>query len=174
MKGKAATHAVLVLSFLAAAATSLSQEKTTTSTSADTTKTIGLTIVGSDPKCLQLPAHATPIPTHYFADSADGDTVVRLKAQFSWIYPGISMACYSDEHQMEYVFQLAPFADPGQIRFSVGGVKQVAVDEADDIVAKFDGGEIIQSAPLIYQQLATGKNTTSPLLLCTLKGRRKS
>ena len=94
--------------------------------------------VGNDPKQWR-----TDIP-HYAG--------VRYRG----IYPGVDLVFYGNGGHVEYDFVVAPGADPSQIRMQFFGAARMEMDSAGNIVLDtvLDGatGELIQRAPVIYQQ----------------------
>lgn len=71
------------------------------------------------------------------------------------IYPGIDLVFRSDGAQLVYDLELAPGADPAQVRLAVSGIEALTVDEAGNLVMTLpDGRELRQQAPYIYQEVA--------------------
>jgi hypothetical protein len=48
---------------------------------------------------------------------------------------------------------VAPGADPGQIRLAVRGAEDLRIDEAGNLVLAVSGGELVQKAPHVYQEI---------------------
>jgi hypothetical protein len=69
------------------------------------------------------------------------------------IYPGIALAYYGSQQQLEYDFVVAPGADPSQIRLGFAGADQVAVDGRGDLVVHAGGQDIHQHKPVVYQNV---------------------
>ncbi len=72
--------------------------------------------------------------------------------RFESIYPGINLVYRGTQGRLEYDFAIAPNADPSRIKMSIDGADAVALDRAGNLVIKTSGGEVIQRAPLIYQE----------------------
>lgn len=71
------------------------------------------------------------------------------------IYPGIDLVFRSDGAQLVYDLELAPGADPAQVRLAVSGIEALTVDEAGNLVMTLpDGRELRQQVPYIYQEVA--------------------
>src|SRR5438309_1066180 len=68
------------------------------------------------------------------------------------IYPGIDLAYYGDQGQLEYDFLVAPGTDPSVIGLRYAGVDTMEVDSHGDLILKVAGAEIRQRKPLIYQE----------------------
>jgi len=75
------------------------------------------------------------------------------------VYPGIDLVYYGRQRQLEYDFQVAPGADPGAIRFTVEGARKLSLDRQDDLVLEMPGGNVIERAPLIYQEVDGRRET---------------
>src|SRR5204863_532561 len=68
------------------------------------------------------------------------------------VYAGIDLVYYgNDQRQLEYDFDLAPGADAGQIRLSFSGAQGQEVDAAGNLVLHLAGGDVVQHAPVVYQ-----------------------
>ena len=73
------------------------------------------------------------------------------------VYPGIDMVYYGRQRDLEYDFIVAPGADPGAIRLSFEGAKELRVDAGGDLILKLSDGLIRQHAPFIYQKVNGAK-----------------
>ena len=91
--------------------------------------------IGSDPKQWR-----TNVPQY-----------ARVKS--GQIYPGIDLVYYGRQRQLEYDFQVAPGADPGAIRFTIQGARKVSLNAHGDLVMRTPGGDVVEQAPLIYQEV---------------------
>jgi len=69
------------------------------------------------------------------------------------IYPSIDLVYYGNQRRFEYDFIVAPGADPNVIRLAFQGVDEYHVDASGNLVLQTAGGEVIQRAPIIYQQI---------------------
>ncbi len=75
------------------------------------------------------------------------------KVQYDDVYPGIDLAYYSNQNQLEYDFIVAPHVDPSRVQLRFTGVDSAHIDGAGDLVLQVDDNEIRQQAPYIYQEL---------------------
>jgi len=69
------------------------------------------------------------------------------------VYPGIDVAFYGNERQLEYDFIVPPGSDPKTITLAFEGVDKLEVDGQGDLVLHMGGGEIRQHKPLVYQEV---------------------
>jgi hypothetical protein len=72
--------------------------------------------------------------------------------RFESIYPGINLVYRGTQGRLEYDFVIAPNADPSRIKMNVEGADALALDRDGNLVMKTAGGEVIQKAPVIYQE----------------------
>jgi len=67
------------------------------------------------------------------------------------LYPGINLAYYGNQRQLEYDFTVAPEANPGVIAIHFDGADNISVNSAGELVLNLGGSEIRQPKPVIYQ-----------------------
>jgi hypothetical protein len=67
------------------------------------------------------------------------------------LYPGVSLAYYGNQRQLEYDFTVAPDADPGVIAIHFDGADNISVNPAGELVLNLGDSEIRQPKPVIYQ-----------------------
>ncbi|MEP7336232.1 MAG: SBBP repeat-containing protein [Acidobacteriota bacterium] len=102
-----------------------------------------------------------PGKTNYFigADAqawrTDVPTYARVK--YAQIYPGIDLVYYGNQQKLEYDWIVAPGANPGQIRLSFPGSQRVQITRSGELRLTVPGGEVLQPAPVIYQQAGDEK-----------------
>src|SRR5262245_25743076 len=90
------------------------------------------------------------------SDPAQWHTDVPLfgRVEYAQVYPGIDVVFYgNDQHQLEYDFQLAPGASPGQIGLRFTGAASLDVDSGGQLVLHAAGGDVVQHAPVVYQEV---------------------
>jgi len=75
------------------------------------------------------------------------------KVKYAAVYRGVDLVYYGKGRQLEYDFVVAAGADPGVIKLSFGGAKQVRIDEGGDLVVSIADGELRQPKPLVYQDV---------------------
>jgi hypothetical protein len=67
------------------------------------------------------------------------------------LYPGVNLAYYGNQRQLEYDFTVAPEADPGVIAIHFDGADKISVNPAGELVLNLGDSEIRQPKPVIYQ-----------------------
>ena len=76
--------------------------------------------------------------SHYFLgnNAANGEPTSPQysRVRYRNVYPKIDLVFYSRDGMLEYDFELAPGADPAQIRLAVNGPRDVHLDASGDLV----------------------------------------
>ncbi len=67
------------------------------------------------------------------------------------VYPGINLLYYGNQRQLEYDFDVAPGANPNQIRLAVSGAEDLTVDSNGNLVLRNASGQVHLLAPKVYQ-----------------------
>ena len=75
------------------------------------------------------------------------------RVQYADIYPGIDLAFYGNQRQLEYDFIVAPGADPKAIRLSLRGARKLRINMQGDVVLSVADGELKLQRPVVYQML---------------------
>jgi hypothetical protein len=91
--------------------------------------------IGSDPS-----KYRTDVPT--YASVVDRG-----------VYPGIDMVYYGNQRHLEYDFHVHPGADPSQIEIQFSGAHALHLDRSGNLVITTAGGDVVESAPVVYQDL---------------------
>jgi hypothetical protein len=77
------------------------------------------------------------------------------------VYPGIDLVYHGNQGQLEYDFDLAPYADPGRIRFALEGAQGMRIDSQGALLVKVDGGELRFCRPVALQEVKGRKSPIS-------------
>ncbi len=67
------------------------------------------------------------------------------------LYPGVNLAYYGNQRQLEYDLTVAPDADPGVIAIRFDGADKISINPAGELVLNLGDSEIRQPKPVIYQ-----------------------
>jgi len=81
------------------------------------------------------------------------DVPTFARVHYANVYPGIDAVYYGNQRQLEYDFNVAPGADPAQIKLSFEGAEALRVNEAGDLLIQTAAGEVRQHKPLVYQEI---------------------
>ena len=95
-------------------------------------------------------------PSRHLADVPNYGTVRRAT-----VYDGIDAVFYGNQQSLEYDLVVTPGSDPSQIALIFEGPRSVSVNDAGDLVLQFDGAELVQHRPAVYQEIAGKKKVVS-------------
>src|SRR5262249_39848179 len=70
------------------------------------------------------------------------------------VYAGVDVIDYGNQGNLEYDFIVAPGADAGAIRLGFQGAEHESIDSQGNLVLQMAGGEVIEHAPVVYQEIA--------------------
>ncbi len=94
---------------------------------------------------------------NYFNGSDRANWTSRVptyaRVNYSEVYPGIDLAYYGKQQQLEYDFIVAPNRDPRKIRLGFSGVRDLSIDKTGALVLETAAGEIRQAPPVAYQEI---------------------
>jgi len=96
-------------------------------------------------------------PSIYFYEQKRLSVPAFSRLRESGVYRGIDVVYYGNGGEIEYDFEIAPGANPSQIRLRFDGADSVHLNEHGDLVLALGSGEITQRAPVVYQRLASGE-----------------
>src|SRR5581483_1556797 len=87
------------------------------------------------------------------------DIPTYREVRYTEVWPGVDMVWYGRQRQLEYDFIVRPGADPRQIRLAFEGADRLRLDRRGNLVAQTKAGELVQHAPVIYQESEQGRRT---------------
>jgi hypothetical protein len=91
------------------------------------------------------------VPTNYFGqNSRSVDAFARLRQ--TGVYPGIDIVYYGKGQTLEYDFELAPGADPSQIRMRFDGADSIHLGPQGQVILDVGDRQITQNPPVVYQR----------------------
>ena len=122
-------------------------------------------LVGANPQPEVVGLEELPGKVNYFIGNDPKKWQTRIstfaKVKYKDVYPGIDLAYYGNQGQLEYDFIVAPGADPKIINFTIHGADKLEVDEGGDLVLHTPRGEIRQHKPRVYQEVNGNKQIIS-------------
>jgi hypothetical protein len=117
---------------------------------------IRLHLAGSNPHSTISAASQLPGHSNYFIgnDQRRWHAGVPQYARVSYrdAYPGVNMAYYGVQKQLEFDFIVAPGASPDPIRLGVSGANHISTDEQGNLVLASSAGNVLLHKPVAYQQ----------------------
>ena len=79
------------------------------------------------------------------------------RVRYENVYPGINLVFYGNQGQLEYDFQVAPGADPGNAELEFRGAKQLDLQEGALVISTGERSVKLE-APRVYQEIAGEKH----------------
>jgi hypothetical protein len=81
------------------------------------------------------------------------DIPTYRRVKYDDVYPGIDLVYYgTNQRELEYDFHVAAGADPNQIKLEFSGAEKISVDEDGNLALQVGNQQVVQHAPVIYQQ----------------------
>ena len=118
---------------------------------------LNLQFAGSNPLAQVVGRDKLITKTNYLIGSDPSQWRTEIsnygKVEYQDIYAGIDLVYYGNQGQLEYDFIVAPGVDPGIIQLSFQGAEQILLDPQGNLVLHTSGGDVVQDAPVIYQEL---------------------
>ena len=78
------------------------------------------------------------------------------RVNYTEVYPGVDMAYYGNQRQLEYDFVVAAGRDPSVIKFRIDGASRIALDKYGDLQLTLEDGAVTLHKPVIYQLMVDG------------------
>jgi hypothetical protein len=123
--------------------------------------TLGLGLIGANPLAAPVGTEQSGAVSNYFIgnDSAKWRTNIPNfgRVKYNGVYPGIDLAFYGNQRQIEYDFVVAPGADPTNIHLQLTGANYVQIDRDGHLVVHTRSGELKLLRPVAYQQDSDGE-----------------
>ncbi len=125
---------------------------------------VRMQLAGGNPAATVTGASLLPGKSNYFIgnDPAKWHRDIPQFAQVRYqdVYPGVNLAYYGNQGQLEYDFEVAPGADPGQIALRFQGPEKARLDGEGNLILASSNGELTLKAPHIYQMLEAEQKQT--------------
>jgi hypothetical protein len=122
----------------------------------DRTAAIHMHIIGGNPQSQIIADSKLPGRSNYFIgnDRSQWHPDVAQYARISYrdAYPGVTMAFYGVQKQLEFDFIVAPGAIPAAIRLGVTGASRIATDHSGNLILASSAGDVLLHKPVAYQQ----------------------
>jgi len=81
--------------------------------------------------------------------------------EYPQVYPGVDLAYYGKQRELEFDFMLAPGADPGRIRLAFEGAQEALLEADGRLRLRTASGDLWLGRPRVYQKRGE-KNGKSP------------
>jgi hypothetical protein len=86
------------------------------------------------------------------------------------VYPGIDLVYHGEGPRLEYDFTIAPGAHPEQIRLDIRGGDRLHLDGEGNLRISVAHGELVQHAPIAYQDFDGKRRVRVPARYALLQG----
>src|SRR5262249_55971859 len=83
------------------------------------------------------------------------------RAEYQNLYPGIDLVYYGNQRQLEYDFVVAPGASAKVITLAFQGAEGLSLDAQGNLVLHTAGGDVVEQAPVLYQESAGARQAVS-------------
>jgi hypothetical protein len=74
------------------------------------------------------------------------------KVRYQGVYSGIDVVYYGNDRQLEYDFEVQPFANPSAIEIAFEGASNMTIGPDGDLILSTPGGEIRHRTPIAFQR----------------------
>jgi hypothetical protein len=122
-------------------------------------------IVGANAHASPVGVNPQPGIVNYFIgnDPSQWHTNIATfgRVEYQNVYPGIDLAYYGNNGQLEYDFIVSPGADPSAIMLNFAGAESVEVSSQGDLILHTAAGHIVQQKPFTYQEAGTSRETVA-------------
>jgi hypothetical protein len=113
---------------------------------------------GANPDARAFAADELPGKVNYLIGCNPRDWRTNLptyaRLRIASVYPGVDLVYHGNQRRLEYDFVVRPGANPAKIRLAFGGVSNLRVTRAGDLVVDTAGGSVRFRKPRIYQPSA--------------------
>jgi hypothetical protein len=121
------------------------------------TAVLHIQLVGANTAPLVTGLEELPGKSHYFVGNDPTRWQTNIphysKVRYEAVYPGIDLVYYGHQRQLEYDFVVAPRANPKAIQLAFQGADKLRLDAAGNLILHTAGGEAVQHAPRVYQEV---------------------
>ncbi len=114
-------------------------------------------IVGGNPNATPVGQERQTGIVNYFIgnDQSQWRTDIPTfgRVQYQDVYPGIDLAYYSNNGQLEYDFIVSQSADPNAITLNFAGADGAEIDDRGNLVLHTAAGDVTHQKPYLYQEV---------------------
>ncbi len=118
-------------------------------------------LVGGNPNAAAQGLDLLPGASNYLIGNDPGQWHTGVanygRVEYRNVYAGVNLDYYGNQRQLEFDFVVAAGANPGVIRLAFRGAGGVALDGRGDLVLHTSAGDVVERAPVLYQDGAAGR-----------------
>ncbi|MCZ6479418.1 MAG: SBBP repeat-containing protein, partial [candidate division NC10 bacterium] len=153
------TEAVLVLKNQPSALSDQqsARKEHTKKTQSPSRTVLRMQLVGANPHPKVVGLNKLPGKSNYFIGNDPQKWRTNIptyaKVRYGDVYPNVDLVYYGNQRQLEYDLVVAPGADPKAITLAFEGADKLEINDQGDLVLQTVAGQVIQHAPVIYQEI---------------------
>jgi hypothetical protein len=130
---------------------------------------------GANARASVTGADALPGKSNYFTGSDPSqwrtDVPTYGAVKYAGVYPGIDLVYHGNQRLLEYDFLVAPGADPRAIGIRFQGARKLTVNRDGELVIGLGGSEVIEHAPVVYQEIGGQRQAVAGRYVLRGRGR---
>src|ERR1035441_8986022 len=132
-------------------------------------------LLGANAPASVTGADALPGKSNYFIGSDPNQWRTNVPTygavKYAAVYPGIDLVYHGNQRLLEYDFLVAPGADPQAIGIRFQGARKLSVNREGALVIGLGGSEVIEPAPVVYQEIGGQRQTVAGRYVLRGRGR---
>ena len=131
------------------------RDKRDTAKGKTTTETLRMRFVSANANAAISGEDKVATRTNYYIDKKRFENLSNYgRVNYAGLYDGIDAVFYGNkDNQLEYDLNVAPNADPNQVRLRFDGATSLSIDEAGNLIAKTANTMLVQQPPVAYQEI---------------------
>jgi hypothetical protein len=129
----------------------------TTPAASGMVEALSMDLLGANPAAAVVGQDQLPGRINYFVGNDPAQWHANIptygRVAYQGVYPGIDLAYYGHQDQLEYDFIVHPGADPHAVHLGFEGADQLSLDGQGNLVLNTAAGPLVQPAPVVYQEI---------------------
>jgi hypothetical protein len=119
------------------------------------TAAIHMQLVGGNEKSQIIAGNQLPGHSNYFIGNARSQWHANVpqyaRISYQQAYPGVNLAFYGGQNQLEFDFIVAPGASPDSIQFGISGAIRISTDPSGNLLLASSAGDVLLHKPVAYE-----------------------
>jgi Bacterial Ig-like domain (group 3)/Beta-propeller repeat len=122
---------------------------------ASTADVLRMQLISGNPAVRAVGLDAQAGTSNYLIGSDPSQWLANItnfgRVEYQNVYRGVDLIYYGSQRQLEYDFVVAPGADTSSIQLAFQGAESMTLDAQGDLVLHAAGGDVVEHAPVLYQ-----------------------
>ncbi|HVN80326.1 MAG TPA: SBBP repeat-containing protein, partial [Terriglobia bacterium] len=118
-------------------------------------KTVHMKLLGANSKAEVEGVDKLPGITNYFIGNDPMQWRTNIpnyaRVRFKDVFPGIDLAYYGNQDQLEFDFMVAPGADPSKVQLAFEGAERISRGNNGELLLKIGSSQLRMMTPYVYQ-----------------------